>query len=217
MAWFKCIGSIQGGGTNVSKTVLISETDFANLSQKESDTLYEVWHDGTKGSQVLKRYIGNDRITRKGDISDYEFWYEDVCCTNKDAEAVPLSISWNDFISRDWQLEFNSNTYITSSESCIFGSDSDGVLEIYYSSAHNLCIYGWGPDIGISGCENQDIKIVYDHTNNECNVYKNDTLVQTFTPNSKSSNLNLRLFSYKQNNNYVYNGIVKYIGFKWLD
>lgn len=217
MAWFKCIGSIQGGGTSITKTVLLSETEYANLVTKEDDTLYEVYHDD-RGSQILNRYVGSTRITRKENSDDYEFWYEDVFCNERESETVLLDISWNDFISRDWQLEFNANTYITSSESCIFGSDSDGVLEMYfYGSDHRFSIFGWGPDNSIADCMNQDMKIVYNHTNNEVNVYKNDVVVQTFTPSSKSSNLNVRLFSYKQNYNYKYGGLVKYIGFKWLD
>lgn len=211
---------ISSGGS-VSKTQLISETDFANLSTKDSDTLYEVYHNDF-GTQIVGRYQGDKRILNYiNDTTGYEFWYEDVACishpNNKESnqsETIDL-MDWNDFIARDWQLEFNATSLLNASESCVFGTTSSA-LEIYFNSSNNLCIYGFGPDTGISGCNGHDVKITFNHTTKETNVYCDDVLVQTFTATANSeSGTRVQLFNYRSGR-YLFFGIVKYIGFKWL-
>lgn len=215
-------GVKQGSISTISKTALISETDFANLSTKEDDTLYEVYHNNF-GTQIIERYQGSKRIlNHKQDISEYEFWYEDVACiqqprnkSSDTSEIVNTGITWDDFISHDWQIEFNATSMLNSSESAIIGSNTSGNLEIYFGSTNNLYIYGFGPDRAMTDCNGADIKITFNHTTKETNVYKNDVLIDTFTASaSSSSSAYIQLFDYRDN--YKFLGIVKYIGFKWL-
>lgn len=210
-----------GGAGNVS-TVLISESDFDNLSVKNGNTVYEVYHN-TFGTQILRKYQGDKRIINyKQDISEYEFWYEDVACIQKPdnksgdtSEIVNTGITWDDFISHDWQIEFNATSMLNSSESAIIGSNTSGNLEIYFGSTNNLYIYGFGPDRAMNDCNGADIKITFNHTTKETNVYRNDVLIDTFTASaSSSSSAYIQLFDYRDN--YKFLGIVKYIGFKWL-
>lgn len=210
-----------GGAGNVS-TMLISESDFDNLSVKDGNTVYEVYHN-TFGTQILTRYQGDKRIINyKQDISEYEFWYEDVACIQKPdnksgdtSEIVNTGITWNEFISNDWQIEFNATSVLNSSESAIIGSNTSGNLEIYFVSTNSLYIYGFGPDRAMTDCNGADMKITFNHTTKETNVYKNDVLIDTFTASaSSSSSAYIQLFDYRDN--YKFLGIVKYIGFKWL-
>lgn len=213
---------IATGGAGDVSTMLISESDFDNLDVKDGNTVYEVYHN-TFGTQILKKYQGDKRIINyKQDISEYEFWYEDVACISKpydkssdSSEIVNTGITWNEFISNDWQIEFNVTSMLNSSESAIIGSNTSGNFEIYFNSSNNLYIYGFGPDRAMTDCNGADIKITFNHTTKETKVYRNDVLIDTFTASaSGSSSAYIQLFDYR--NNYKFLGIVKYIGFKWL-
>ena len=225
MAWYKCIG----GSEKVTETVRLTETEWNNLSVKDNNKIYYVTN--ANGDMIRKTYQGNRRILRKSDISDYEFWYEDLRFPryyNSGDFARQyywindgVQIFLNENLNRGWQLEFNVDPQ-SSNENPIIGTASSNPssataptqnLEIYpQGSTSTLLLYG-KISATIPNAIGEDVIIKYE--NGTITVYINDVVVYTtnFTPVADTDNYFI-IGDYR--NNYCFEGVMNYIGFKWL-
>lgn len=224
MAWFKCVGN--SGGGNISETVRLTETEWNNLSVKDNNKIYYVTNDN--GDMVIYTYQGNRRILNyKNDISDYEFWYEDLKFPrNMSGADYAYSYYWLDHgiklnstenFGRSWQLEFNvSPQNGSSNENVVIGTTTSGDqnIEIYMGNTNNAMLYLYGKiSAYIANARDKDVVIKFE--NNVVTVTVDGTLTNTinYTPTVDNNNYFV-VANYR--NYYCYSGIMKYIGFKWL-
>lgn len=228
MAWYKCIGNSGGGGSSeISEIVRLTETEWNNLSTKDNNKIYNVTN--SNGDMIKKTYQGNRRILRKSDISDYEFWYEDLRFPRYYISGdFAMQYYWindgiqiflNENLNRGWQLEFNVDPQ-SSNENPIIGTASSNPssataptqnLEIYPRGS-NLLLYG-KISAKIPNAIGEDVIIKYE--NGTVTVYVNDVVAYTtnFTPVADTDNYFI-IGDYR--NNYCFEGVMNYIGFKWL-
>lgn len=225
MSWFRCTGGNGGGSAEITETVFLTETEWNNLSVKDGSTIYYVTNEN--GDMVLYTYLGDKRILNKSDISDYEFWYENLKFPRNMGSGnyaynyyrlnhgIKLNSAEN--LGRSWQLEFNVSPQAgSSSENVVIGTDTSSGqnIEIYFSSSSTtLSLYG-KISATINNAADKDIIIKFE--NNVVTVSLDGVITNTinYTPTEDNTN-NFVVANYR--NYYCFSGIMKYIGFKWLD
>ena len=189
------------------------ETEITNVHS--NDTLYYVTDD-SRNDINLYMAQGDNRIPSKyfEDISDYEFWYEDVSISDY---PVQTDISFEgDNANRDFEFVFNLGPRAVGSE-CVLIGCNDSAREIYYDSYGNVDLKAYG---GILG---QASSIVPNFAGKDV-VIKRESGVVTVTSNGTVTVTSdtwdlpgyLKLFAYT-GNNYKYVGHINYFGFRWLN
>lgn len=205
-------GTIQGsGGSNVSNVSKLTETEYANLSTKDNNTIYIITPDN-RDDIILYQYQGNNRIVSK-DISDYEFWYENVYLSNSFSITTNVNIGGTNY-NRDWQIEMNLEKPFAANNIAIIGFENTSA-DFDQPSGYDLQGYN------LFGTSSQ--QIVQNFPDKDIIIKKeNGTVtvtadgVQTFTSNVFDDiDANMILFNY-YSGNYYWQGWINYIGFKWL-
>ena len=227
-----------GGSTDISEVARLTETEWSNLQIKDNNKIYLICND--QKDMVRKMYQGDRRILKKEDISDYEFWYEDLrfpyylnTSTGTaysadryafDTEINPFS---NDNKERSFEIDFKIiNAILGHSYGNIIANhayDSSKVFQIYYYEGESKVGFGFqqSGDHNTSSTSvlNKDIRMVFDRTESPTvtvNIYIDNVLDSTFiVTNFEYSNNALRIGLY--DNYSPFNGCIDYIGFKWLD
>jgi hypothetical protein len=187
------------------------------------------------GDMVKYQYQGSRRLLRKQNISDYEFWYEDL--------MFPIGMSSNSsgklnsyehyYINtwiqinstanrgRPWQLEFCVNQMIgngSSSEGVVFGTptNSNQNFEFYLGSNNNLYLYGTGfNDDNCGDVQGKDVVMSYENDVLTVTVDGVVTKTKNYSPSSDDNVNTAYIANYR--GNYCFSGMMNYIGFKWLD
>lgn len=242
MAWFKCVGPIEGGGgislpTNFWKG---NQTDYDNLSSYDDSTLYEVIQTvNTRSTMsytydcINKIYIGSTQVfpVQK---DGYDFVIEDITFPSSGDNdyqiktGIDLIGHSSGNYNRNWQLEFkvelDSNPQISGDYVILGGQRStSGLWEIYLNSSGDLYLFGHGVSDAnyCSGANNHDIKIVRD--GETLYVYKDNVLEYTKTGylqndygEGSSTDYGLQINRYSGNSNYRFPGTIHYLKFKWL-
>ena len=216
----------EGGVSEISEIVRLTETEWNNLSVKDNNKIYYVTNGN--GDMVLYTYQGNRRILNyKNDISDYEFWYEDLKFPrNMGSADYAYSYYWLDNgiklnstenLGRSWQLEFNvSPENGTSRENAVIGTSTSDYqnIEIYMGNTNNAMLYLYGKiSANIPNARDKDVIIKFE--NNVVTVTIDGVLTNTinYTPTEDNNNYFV-VANYRDN--YCYSGYMNYIGFKWL-
>lgn len=200
-----------GGGSNVSNVSKLTETKYENLSTKDNNTIYIITPDN-RDDIILYQYQGNDRITSK-DISNYEFWYENVYLSNSFSITTNVNIGGTNY-NRDWQIEMNLEKPFTASNITIIGFENIN-SDFDQSSGYDLQgfnLFGTSSQQIVQNFPDKDIIIKKE--NGTVTVTADG--VQTFTSNVFADiDANMILFNY-YSGNYYWQGWINYIGFKWL-
>ena len=225
MAFFKVTQKQSGGGGGqISEIVRVTQTEWASTTP-DTNKIYLVTTDN--GKMILKQYQGNQRILRKGDVSDYVFYYEDLVFADAyisgnyyDDYYIPTGIILNstDNINRDWQLEFSITRDEMGYEEPIIGTRSNGgtYLEIYtMGNSDQLGIYGNFGDYNRLGNINDGQDVVINCENNVWTVTVDgvQTMQRTITRSVDETN-ELIIGDYRAY--YIFHKTMNYIGFKWL-
>lgn len=223
MVYFKCMGN---GGGKITGTIRLTETEWNNLSVKDNNKIYYITNEND--DMIIYTYQGNRRILNyKNDISDYEFWYEDLKYPrNMGGADYAYNYYWLDNgiklnstenLGRSWQLEFNASPQSgTSNDKVVIGTDtsSDQNIEIYYGGNNYATLYLYGKiSVTIQNARDKDIIVKFE--NNVVTVTVDGVLTNTvnYTPVEDNNNYFV-VGNYR--NNYSFNGYINYVGFKWL-
>ena len=208
-------------------------SEFQALETKRDDIIYNITGE-TYDTRILETYQGNRRITQyKKDISDYEFWYEELTFTSgalsltATQNLIPTSVDINqtETLSRDWQIEFNaspleSGVTTGSTEMPVIGNyngSGNGVIEFYFSASSPSHFYLYGSslnDDSIGDVRGKDVIIKKENGYIYAFVDGVQVYSRAYTPSVHSSSNPLDIGSYRRN--YLFSGKIKYIGFKWL-
>lgn len=234
MAWYRCIGNSGGGSSEISEIVRLTETEWNNLSTKDNNKIYNVTN--SNGDMIRKTYQGNRRILRKQDISDYEFWYEDLIFPDvlsvsnnnyhNNARNYAINTGIEIFSSSNYQksfeIDFKVNPVFNTSDSHRYGNIiaknnyTSPEFQIYVDEQiSGVGITNGSMDSRISNMFNKDIQYVFDRDNGNVKMYVDDVLTdtQSLTTSIEADNpLLIGLYGTYS----PFNGIINYIGFKWL-
>lgn len=193
----------------------------------DSDKIYLVTN--KNGDMVRKQYQGIKRILRKEDISDYEFYYEDLYFpASLDVQSsvynsarnyaidTGIELFSNENYQKSFEIVFKVNPHLSQSYGNIFAKNNYTTpsFQIYCSNDNKIGIT-YNTDHIYNDCAGKDIKIIVDRINNEYKFYADNVLIDTqsitnWTENNNSSLIGLYgVYS-------PYNGFIEYIGFKWL-
>lgn len=234
MAWFKCIGSIQGG-TDISEIVRLTETEWSNLQTKDDNKMYLVTND--HGDMVRKQFQGNRRILREQNPEDYDVYYEDLYFPAEldtssgnyesadqyafDTDVSPFS---SENSSRSFEVTFNVDPHLSQNYGNVLAFhtyQSGYVGQIYVHKTNN--VYGFGIALKSSSdvyrhssdITNKDVRIVVDKTNLEVKCYVDDVLVNTSSFTNFEYDSPFRIGFYGGYS--PFNGKMEHVSFKWLD
>lgn len=220
--------AIGGGGQDISEIVRLTSTEYDALQTKDDTKLYQI---GTSAASELitKSFQGNKRILRKQDISDYEFWYEDLYFPykyNSSDYILPFGfgIETQENYQKNWQLEFKvtipTGTDPNSSEFPVFGTvDSSGRYLEFYVSRNGTGFKIFSNDYSDSSVGNlSGTDVVVKREGNVLTISSDGVTTATLTWNGSSYDDSALMYigRYKRSNLYLMSGFIEYIGFKWL-
>ena len=228
-------GGIVDGSEQINEVVRLTQTEYDNLATKYNNKLYLITN--SNKDMIYKQYQGNRRILRKQDISDYEFWYEDLIFPDvlsvsnnnyhNNARNYAINTGIEIFSSSNYQksfeIDFKVNPVFNTSDSHRYGNIiaknnyTSPEFQIYVDEQINgVGITNGSMDSRISNMFNKDIRYVFDRDNGNVKMYVDDVLTdtQSLTTSIEADNpLLIGLYGTYS----PFNGTINYIGFKWLD
>ncbi len=234
-------GTTYTAGETVNSWSYTNTVDLTNIiaeirapfSPKKNDEIYLVTN--SDGVMVREQYQGADRILRKGDISAYAFYYEDLVfpsayhnnyqpLTNYCIDSG-FSLYHTDNVNRDWQIEFNVHAVpnnvggdiVVVGNALLSGSQTrpSNLTEIYLDSSNDLII-GLVSETNVGNAQDKDVVIRKVGTTITVTIDGTEVYNATFPYTTGGTGNDEHLFIGNYRNTYVFSGIINYIGFKWL-
>ena len=222
MAYYRCGGG--SSGVNIQKMVQLTESEFNSLVTKSDDTIYIVTN--SNKNLHLYTYQGERRILNyidESELSDYEFWYEDVNYINNIGSTGsayiddPLTIFASENAGRDFEIRIACNPIGGNNRYLISDASEDYSLRISVNDYPNQIIsHG---NFNIAGTNNTWLnyvygtEFIYKRVNNNIQIWSDGVMIDQWPARSYISNSTCQIGYWS--NNYFY-GNIKYIGFKWL-
>lgn len=216
MAWFKCVGPIEGGGMTLPTNYLrCSKEHYTNLQNKDPNTLYFIdtiknirssWNSRIIDG-IREIYLGTQMIYPiKKDGYDWcieNLEFPDALGTDSETGKsytvsdyeinMDIDLTSSENINKNFQIEFKatlSQTASLSGDQVIFGGtmSRSGIFECYLNTSGHLYFYANGISDSkfIDDANDHDIKIVRDGSNIE--FYKDGTLITTVSTYAPDSN-----------------------------
>lgn len=223
MAYYHCNGS-GSAGVNVQKMVQLTESEFNALVTKSDDTIYFVMNENK--NLHLFTYQGDRRILNyidESELSDYEFWYEDVYfMSNIDSTGtakidVPLAIFAEENAGRDFEIRLSCVPISGVDNYLISDISANYSLKINHNSYPNKIISsGVLNEAGTNTkwlSYNYGSEFIYKRVNNNVEIWSGGTMIDTWPARSYNNNQTCTIGSFSY---YYFYGNIKYIGFKWL-
>ena len=222
----------RGGGeeTKIDKIIELTETDYNALATKDPNTLYNVLTD----SEALIKYscLGSNRIVNNPNISQYEFWYENLFYAKGTAAGTSdlnptiytgIKILSQSNINRDWQIEFNVIPINDGggSENAVIGvtaSSGNNRFEMYTKKENsNLYLYGiFGNDSNLGDISNKDVVLTKSNNTVTCTIDGTQVSTKAWDASNTSESDDLAINIGSMRNFHTFCGLINYIGFKWL-
>lgn len=196
--------------TSWSYTNTVNLTDINSevkipYTPKKDDEIYLITNEN--GDMILYQYQGNNRILRKDDISDYEFWYEDVIFpdylylssssyhNSASNYAIPTTVEINssENYQKSFEIDFNikpvfnqdssiTHQYCNIIANKIYNS-SGHLFQIFAKNSSNVPVLGigdGGTDVDYTSAgdiTNKDIRVVYDRDESKRKIYIDNVLI----------------------------------------
>lgn len=224
MAYYRCNGA-GSSGVNVQKMVELTESEFNALVSKSDDAIYIVTN--ANRNLHIYTYQGDRRILNyidESELSEYEFWYEDVyyinniISTGNAAIEIPLAIFAAENAGRDFELRFSCNPASGQQYNYIISDvNEDFALRIdtrYYPD--QVILHGAFNETDTNNKwlnYTYGTEFIYKRVNNNIQIWSGGSMIDQWPARSYTSNLTCVIGNYS---NYYFNGNLKYIGFKWL-
>lgn len=222
MAYYHC-----GGGVEVEHVVMISESDYNNLQNKDNNTLYLVTY--SNGVTIYKKFVGYKQL--ETDTANHDLFLKNVykyCPVSGstlfsiDNNSIPTGIIFDsDHYTKNWKIELRADFLkfgnIGSSENTIIGGATSGYFSIFASGyqSSDLTLYYDGHNIvTIPDVNNHIIKFEYNNSTRTLSAYKDDVLVNTVSLTINQSMNELYLFRYSTSQYFT--GYLDFFSFDWL-
>ncbi len=236
MAYFKCIGTNGGGVALPTKYWHGSKEQYDALSSYDSDTLYHCERSTNDNTSIQNNYFNRTQAIYIGEtmifpysLNGYDWYISDLFFPDGSVTGVGVR-DWEvdtDLSLEDggsWQIEFKVNCTFSQQDGgadqviCGTGLDNSILKELYLNASGHLCVNGSG--IGdtqrVTNCNNVDIKLVFDATNQSLEIYKEGTLETTITGFNYSTSSKKYLGISRYSTRYRFHGTINYFKFKWL-
>ncbi len=205
--------TIYGEGQQILTWTYNSAVDYTGLNAiegyipypTESNKIYLITNEN--GDMILYQYQGNNRILRKDDISDYEFWYEDVIFpdylylssssyhNSASNYAIPTTVEINssENYQKSFEIDFNikpvfnqdpdtKHQYCNIIANKIYNT-SGHLFQIFAKNSSNIPVLGigdGGTDVEYTSAgdiTNKDIRVVYDRDESKRKIYIDNVLI----------------------------------------
>lgn len=224
MAFYPCNIGSGSSGVNIQKMVQLTESEFNSLATKSDDTIYIVTN--TDKNLHLYTYQGERRILNyidESELSDYEFWFEDVYYLHNVGSTgaahidVPLAIFDAENAGRDFEIRIACNPVSGDYNYLLSDASENYSLRINHNSYPNQIIsHG---NFNESGTNNEwlsyvyDTEFIYKRVNNNIQIWSDGVMIDQWPARTYTGNSTLQIGYWS---NYYFYGNIKYIGFKWL-
>lgn len=223
MAYFRCGG---GGsdGVNIQKMIQLTESEFNSLVTKSDDTIYIVTN--ANKNLHLYTYQGDRRILNyidESELSDYEFWYEDIyyinniSSTGNAAIEIPLSIFAAENAGRDFEIRLACNPVNGEYNYILSDENENYSLRINQNSYPNQIIsHGAFNEAGTNNKwlnYTYGTEFIYKRVNGNIEIWSDGTMIDQWSARGFTNNSTCKIGNYSR---YYFYGNIKYIGFKWL-
>lgn len=228
MAYIRC-GSGSSGG--ISEIVKLTQSEYNNLATKDSNKLYLIYNPNQ--SIVYRAYQGATPISKyktAQEIETYDYYFEDLCFNYDDIQSNPkvwlnsgIKLFTAENKNRNWELDFACDIdYTKTGELCLFGTSntSYNIYEIWAedNEPNIIGIYGYLSSTGSSDRYNytagQEMKIKRENGN--IKVYVDGVLQNEYSKSFSEAYGDIIIGAYDGGNRYVFYGLIRYVGFKWL-